>query len=91
MSRRRKPAEEGGRGHSAIENGWFLPNARAVVKVEEYAGKLWQKIKDEPTLNESEQKVAGRIEGMAIALAILKGDGYTAKGELERIKNGRAG
>ncbi|WNN95789.1 hypothetical protein SEA_FRIBS8_61 [Gordonia phage Fribs8] len=82
MSRRRKPADEGGRGHSAIENGWFLPNARAVVKVEEYARKLWQKDPD---------KMAGRVEGMAIALAILKGEGYTAKGELERIKNGRVG
>lgn len=71
-------------GHSATDNGWFIPTKVAVVNVEDHARKLWNKIDAV-----GEARVAGRVEGMAIALAILKGS--TAKDELKRIKYGRPG
>lgn len=89
MARRRK-ADGTSNGHSAIANGWFLPNAQAVVKVEDHARKLWAKIAGPADITQAEaDRIKGRVEGMAIALAILKGD--TAKGELQRIKHGRPG
>ena len=92
MARRRRSDGTTAGGHSAIDNGWFLPNAQAVVKVEDHARKLWKKIEGPADITQKEaDRIMGRVEGMAIALAILKGEGYSAKGELQRIKHGRPG
>ncbi|WNM75511.1 hypothetical protein SEA_NIBBLES_61 [Gordonia phage Nibbles] len=88
MARRRK-SDGTSTGHSATDNGWFIPTKVAVVNVEDHARKLWNKIDAVGNTEEARLKVAGRVEGMAIALAILKGS--TAKDELKRIKYGRPG
>lgn len=92
MARRRRSDGTTAGGHSAIDNGWFLPNAQAVVKVEDHARKLWKKIEGPADITQKEaDRIMGRVEGMAIALAILKGEGHSAKGELQWIKHGRPG
>ena len=88
---RRKRSDGTSTGHSATDNGWFIPTGVAVVKVEDHARMLWKKVDAVGNTDEAKLKIAGRVEGMAIALAILKGEGHSAKGELQRIKHGRPG
>ncbi|QFG05138.1 hypothetical protein SEA_DRE3_62 [Gordonia phage Dre3] len=85
MARRRK-SDGTSTGHSATDNGWFIPTGVAVSKVEDHARKLWDKA---DPWDGDQLRAIGRVEGMAIALAILKGS--TAKDELKRIKYGRPG
>lgn len=104
VSRRGKPRRLKGSqatGHSATDNGWFIPSGKSVEAVQNKARELWKRIEEnEPTANEYEHRPAlkdaravGRVEGMAIALAILKGspDGKVRKAsdELRRIKYGK--
>ncbi|AXH45166.1 hypothetical protein SEA_BISKIT_68 [Gordonia phage Biskit] len=105
MSRRGKPRRlkaSQAAGHSALDNGWFIPSTAAVVKVEDKARELYSKIEDEPLPGEYKHRPAltnaravGRVEGMAIALAILKvganGETKKASDELRRIKDGKPG
>ena len=72
-------------GHSSLANGWFIPSGMTVEMVEKKARELWGKIEDE----EYRPRAVGRVEGMAIALAILKQG--QASDELRRIKHGKPG
>lgn len=86
-------------GHSATDNGWFIPSGKSVEAVQNKARELWEKVEEsEPTAEHrpalKDARAVGRVEGMAIALAILKGspDGKVRKAsdELRRIKYGKA-
>ena len=98
MSRRGKPRRLKGSqasGHSSLANGWFIPSGMTVEMVEKKARELWGKIP--PTLEgyRPDARAVGRVEGMAIALAILKqgpdGQVLKASDELRRIKHGKPG
>lgn len=103
MSRRGKPRRLKGSqatGHSATDNGWFIPSGKSVEAVQNKARELWDGIERVPESGEykhrpalSEARAVGRVEGMAIALAILKQgpDGKVRKAseELRRIKHGK--
>ncbi|AZS11820.1 hypothetical protein PBI_NINA_66 [Gordonia phage Nina] len=105
MSRRGKPRRLKGSqavGHSATDNGWFIPSGKSVEAVQNKARELWESVDEEPTRAEYEHRPAlkdaravGRVEGMAIALAILKanpdGSSRKASEELRRIKYGKPG
>ncbi|AMS03633.1 hypothetical protein BJD66_gp64 [Gordonia phage Emalyn] len=106
MSRRGKPRRLKGSqasGHSSLANGWFIPSGMTVEAVEKKARELWGKIEDDPPTPEEYKhrpalvnaRAVGRVEGMAIALAILKqgpdGQVLKASDELRRIKHGKPG
>lgn len=97
MSRRGKPRRLKGSqatGHSATDNGWFIPSGKSVEAVQNKARELWLKIAGPADMTDIEAaRTLGRVEGMAIALAILKQgpDGKVRKAseELRRIKHGK--
>ncbi|UMO76186.1 hypothetical protein SEA_AMOK_65 [Gordonia phage Amok] len=99
MSRRGKPRRLKGSqasGHSSLANGWFIPSGATVEKVELKAREVWAKIAGPADMTESDAaRLMGRVEGMAIALAILKqgpdGQVLKASDELRRIKHGKPG
>lgn len=93
MSRRGKPKASQAAGHSSLENGWFVPSPATVSKVEDKAREMWKKI--EVPADMEAARMIGRVEGMAIALSILKvgadGEPKKASDELRRIKHGKPG
>lgn len=84
---KRRPKGGQAFGHSATENGWFVAPPVTVEKVEDKAREMWGLIEDPPAA----ARAVGRVEGMAIALAILKGPGGRASHELKRIKGKKVG
>lgn len=95
MSRRGKPRRlkaSQAAGHSSLENGWFVPSPATVSKVEDKAREMWKKIEVPADMTVEAARMIGRVEGMAIALSILKvgadGEPKKASDELRRIKHG---
>ena len=85
--RRQRRAEGSRRGpeHSAVKEGWFIPGQVTVEQVEARATELRKGMSDDDWAGGDERR-RGRVEGMAIALSILKGT--PARGELLRILKG---